>query len=82
MPVPACGQPWSICSYEGTSIFQCTFCAGTLVENDKIPRIIARTGREHGLLRTHQRACPGGVRHGTRRSIQGQRAAAQRRYRS
>jgi Zn-finger nucleic acid-binding protein len=33
-------------TYEGTQLFRCSFCAGTLVENGKIPRIIARTGRE------------------------------------
>jgi heat shock protein HtpX len=43
---PACGQSLTVSSYEGTRIFQCNFCAGTLVENDKIARIIARTGRE------------------------------------
>jgi heat shock protein HtpX len=42
---PACNQPLVIGSYEGTRVFLCSFCAGTLVENDKIPRIIARTGR-------------------------------------
>jgi Zn-finger nucleic acid-binding protein len=33
-------------SYEGTQVYQCRFCSGTLVENSKIPRIIARTGIE------------------------------------
>ena len=43
---PSCGQPLVTAAYEGTLIFQCSFCAGTLVENSKIPRIIARTGRD------------------------------------
>ncbi len=43
---PSCRQPLITSAYEGTLIFQCSFCAGTLVENGRIPRIIARTGRE------------------------------------
>jgi len=43
---PSCKQPLVTVAYEGTLIFQCSFCAGTLVENGRIPRIIARTGRE------------------------------------
>jgi len=43
---PSCGEPLLEGSYEGTSVFQCRFCAGALVENGKIARIIARTGRE------------------------------------
>jgi heat shock protein HtpX len=43
---PSCRQPLVTAAYEGTRIFQCPFCSGTLVENDKIPRIIARTGGE------------------------------------
>jgi heat shock protein HtpX len=43
---PACRQPLVTMTYEGTQLFRCSFCAGTLVENGKIPRIIARTGRE------------------------------------
>ena len=43
---PSCHQPLLLESYEGARIFQCRFCSGTLVENDKLPRIIARTGRE------------------------------------
>jgi hypothetical protein len=31
-------------TFHGTSVFRCSFCAGTLVENNRIPRIIARTG--------------------------------------
>lgn len=42
---PICKQPLIISAYEGTRVFQCNFCAGTLVENQKIARIIARTGR-------------------------------------
>ncbi len=43
---PSCGQPLVAESYENTQVHQCRFCAGTLVENGKIARIIARTGRE------------------------------------
>jgi heat shock protein HtpX len=43
---PSCAQPLVTAAYEGTQIFQCCFCVGTLVENGKIPRIIARTGRD------------------------------------
>ncbi len=43
---PSCNQPLAVRSYEGTSIRQCPFCGGALVENGKIARIIARTGRE------------------------------------
>ena len=43
---PSCRQPLVTESYEGTQIYQCRFCAGILVDSVKIPRIIARTGRE------------------------------------
>jgi heat shock protein HtpX len=43
---PACHQPLIIRSYEGTQIYQCRFCAGILTETSRIPRIIARTGRD------------------------------------
>jgi len=43
---PACRQQLVTESYAGTQIATCRFCAGVLVENIKIPRIIARTGRE------------------------------------
>jgi len=43
---PACNQPLVREAYEGTQVNVCRFCAGTLVENDKIPRILARTNRE------------------------------------
>ncbi|MBI4689874.1 MAG: zf-TFIIB domain-containing protein, partial [Nitrospirae bacterium] len=39
---PSCKQPLIERSYENTQIFQCKFCSGILVENDRIPRIIAR----------------------------------------
>lgn len=42
---PACMQPLQTMDYENTQVYQCMSCRGTLVENDKIPRIIAR--REH-----------------------------------
>lgn len=43
---PACRQPLVTTTYEGTSIYQCPFCAGTLIDSDKIFRIIARAARE------------------------------------
>lgn len=42
---PVCRQPLVTESYEGTQIHQCRFCSGIFVENAKIPRLIARTGR-------------------------------------
>jgi heat shock protein HtpX len=43
---PSCRQPLVTETYEGTQILQCRFCAGILLDSVKIPRIIARTGRE------------------------------------
>jgi len=43
---PTCNQPLITATYEGTRTYPCSFCAGTLVENARIPRIIARTGRD------------------------------------
>jgi len=43
---PSCRQPLVSLHYEGTPLHRCTFCAGTLVATTRIPRIIARTGRE------------------------------------
>jgi heat shock protein HtpX len=43
---PSCKQQLVEESYEGTQIYQCRFCSGTLVENSKIPRILARTDWE------------------------------------
>jgi heat shock protein HtpX len=40
---PTCRQPLVTTAYESTRVYRCNFCAGTLVENDKIPRIIVRT---------------------------------------
>lgn len=40
---PSCRQPLIEVTYERTQIEQCHFCGGTLVENDRIPRILART---------------------------------------
>lgn len=42
---PSCRQPLATSSAAGTLTHRCVFCAGTLVENNRIPRIIARTGR-------------------------------------
>jgi Zn-finger nucleic acid-binding protein len=43
---PTCNQALVTATYEGTPISPCPFCAGTLVENARIPRILARTGRK------------------------------------
>ena len=43
---PACMQPLQTMDYENTQVHQCRSCRGTLVENDKIPRIIARREQE------------------------------------
>ena len=40
---PSCRQPLIEMTYERTQIEQCHFCGGALVENDRIPRILART---------------------------------------
>lgn len=40
---PLCQHPLFIKPYEKTTVFQCNFCGGILTENEKIPRIIART---------------------------------------
>jgi heat shock protein HtpX len=40
---PSCHQPLIEITYERTQVDQCHFCGGALVENDRIPRIIART---------------------------------------
>jgi heat shock protein HtpX len=62
---PNCSQPLQKTEYEGTQVHQCVSCGGTLVDNDKIPRIIARrekicSGRVKALagavLRDNQRA--------------------------
>lgn len=39
---PRCKQPLRLVDYEGTSVQKCWFCGGTLVEKDKLARIIAR----------------------------------------
>ncbi|MFA5073744.1 MAG: zinc metalloprotease HtpX, partial [Nitrospirota bacterium] len=56
---PACHLPLMQESYKGTQIRQCRFCAGVLVDTDKIPRILARTtvdepcmARMHSLAKT------------------------------
>lgn len=43
---PTCSQPLVAASYEETQVYECRYCAGTLVENSKIARIIARTDRD------------------------------------
>jgi heat shock protein HtpX len=39
---PSCRQPLVRVPYEKTSVDRCVFCRGVLVENDRIPRILAR----------------------------------------
>jgi heat shock protein HtpX len=39
---PRCRQTLLKIQYEETRVYQCGFCRGMMVENDKIPRIIAR----------------------------------------
>ncbi|OGW47373.1 MAG: hypothetical protein A2Y66_03045 [Nitrospirae bacterium RBG_13_41_22] len=39
---PTCRQPLSDVSYEKTKVHQCNFCGGILIENVKVPRILAR----------------------------------------
>ncbi len=43
---PSCRHPLIKKSYEDTIIYQCKFCGGALVEDNKLPRIIARTDTE------------------------------------
>jgi len=43
---PSCTQPLLLENYEGTDIYRCRFCNGTLVDTTKIPRIIARTEKD------------------------------------
>src|SRR5574341_468550 len=54
---PACNQPLITTPYERTQVYSCGFCKGTLVESEKVPRIIARqerpcTGHVNALART------------------------------
>lgn len=46
MRCPVCRQPLTRESCERTTVDQCVFCGGVLVDNDKIPRIIARSDAE------------------------------------
>lgn len=43
---PSCRQPLREVVYEKTQVHECNFCGGVLVENEKIPRIIARREKE------------------------------------
>lgn len=43
---PLCQHRLVARKYEKTEIYQCSFCGGALVDNVKIPRIIARQDRE------------------------------------
>lgn len=42
---PVCHIPLVVTPYEGTRLYQCRYCAGILVENEKIVRLIARIER-------------------------------------
>jgi heat shock protein HtpX len=42
---PLCRQPLLRIPYERTYVFRCHYCKGSLVDNDKISRIIARKGQ-------------------------------------
>ncbi len=42
---PVCRQPLAIISYERTHVYQCRFCMGALIENDKIPEDYRPEGR-------------------------------------
>jgi heat shock protein HtpX len=46
MNCPACRRPLARVSYEKTTIYRCMFCRGTLVDNDKLQRILARNEGE------------------------------------
>lgn len=57
---PKCHQPLSEIYYKKTQIYQCDFCKGTLVENTRVTRILARaespcTERLKSLARAVQR---------------------------
>lgn len=43
---PLCKQSLLEIPYERTKVYQCTFCRGTLIEDTRIPRIIARREKE------------------------------------
>jgi heat shock protein HtpX len=43
---PVCKHPLVETEYERTKILRCSFCGGTLVENNKVSRIIARNDGE------------------------------------
>jgi heat shock protein HtpX len=45
---PHCRQSLFEIPYEKTKVYQCRYCGGILVDNTKIPRIIARREKEFG----------------------------------
>lgn len=49
---PLCRQWLIVVPYEGMYVSECAFCRGTLVERDKIPRIVAR--KEKGFSKRVQ----------------------------
>ena len=50
---PICRQWMIVQEYEGLHIWQCAFCNGTLIEQDKLPRIFVR--KEKGFTENVQR---------------------------
>jgi Zn-dependent protease with chaperone function/Zn-finger nucleic acid-binding protein len=65
MRCPVCRQPLVPESYELTTVNRCFFCHGVLVDNEKIPRILARSETEcterlrsliHAVTADHQRS--------------------------
>ncbi|MDA8431852.1 MAG: zinc metalloprotease HtpX [Nitrospiraceae bacterium] len=46
MSCPACRRPLAKLPYEKTTIHRCMFCGGTLVDNDKLQRMLARNDGE------------------------------------
>jgi Zn-finger nucleic acid-binding protein len=40
---PICRHPLVVRSFEKTQVSQCTFCGGTMIDNDKISRVLARS---------------------------------------
>ena len=63
---PSCKRSLRKVEYENTQVHQCSSCGGTLVENDKIPRIIAR--REKGCTE-RLKALAGAVVHDNQRAM-------------
>jgi Zn-finger nucleic acid-binding protein len=50
---PRCHQALIVTDYEGVYVLRCTFCRGTLVRDDRLPRIIAR--EEKGFTKEQEK---------------------------